>query len=190
MTISVEVDKIQFSSTSVSSATRVVLGPDVKKRSRKGQGPQEKSLKPDMKGTPTRALTHQSYVIFLIVSHMTVSSTMLILNKAVLKRLPVATTVLLAQVGSSAVILWILGKLKVLTVDPFQLSTVSLMRPIFSLPEIVTKSLQARAFFWNAVAFMVLLFTNAKALESANVETVIVFRTLSIFATAYGDFRY
>jgi hypothetical protein len=36
---------------------------------------------------------------------------------------------------------------------------------------------------------MILLYTNAKALESANVETVIVFRTLSIFATAYGDFR-
>ena len=49
--------------------------------------------------------------------------------------------------------------------------------------------MQAKAFFWNAVAFMILLFTNAKALESANVETVIVFRTLSIFATAYGDFR-
>jgi hypothetical protein len=48
---------------------------------------------------------------------------------------------------------------------------------------------QAKAFFWNAVAFMILLYTNAKALESANVETVIVFRTLSIFATAYGDFR-
>jgi hypothetical protein len=37
---------------------------------------------------------------------------------------------------------------------------------------------------------MILLYTNAKALESANVETVIVFRTLSIFATAYADFRY
>ncbi len=48
---------------------------------------------------------------------------------------------------------------------------------------------QVRAFFWNAIAFMILLYTNAKALESANVETVIVFRTLSIFATAYADFR-
>ena len=50
-------------------------------------------------------------------------------------------------------------------------------------------TLQAQAFFWNAVAFTVALFTNFKALESANVETIIVFRTLSIFATAYGDFR-
>ena len=76
----------------------------------------------------------------------------------------------------------------ILQVDPFELTT-------------------ARAFFWNAVAFMILLFTNAKvasssrpagpsaslllaqALEAANVEAVIVFRTLSIFVTAYGDFR-
>jgi hypothetical protein len=65
-----------------------------------------------------------AYVMFLIVSHMTVSSTMLILNKAVLALLPVATTVLLAQVGSSAVILWILGKAKILTVDGFELKTV------------------------------------------------------------------
>lgn len=36
---------------------------------------------------------------------------------------------------------------------------------------------------------MLLLFTNAKALESANVEAVVVFRTLSIFVTAYGDFK-
>ena len=49
--------------------------------------------------------------------------------------------------------------------------------------------MQARSFLWNAVAFMVLLYTNAKALEAANVETVVVFRTLSIFVTAYGDFR-
>mmetsp|Transcript_59077 Transcript_59077/g.140533 ORF Transcript_59077/g.140533 Transcript_59077/m.140533 type:complete len:344 (+) Transcript_59077:302-1333(+) len=109
-------------------------------------------------------------VMFLIISHMTVSSTMLVLNKAVLKYLPVATTVLVFQVGSSALILWVLGKLNVIKVDPFQIST-------------------ARAFFWNAVAFMCLLFTNAKALASANVETVIVFRTLSIFVTAYGDIR-
>ncbi len=65
-----------------------------------------------------------AYVLFLIVSHMTVSSTMLILNKAVLALLPVATIVLLAQVGSSALILWILGKAKVLTVDGFELKTV------------------------------------------------------------------
>ena len=78
----------------------------------------------------SRVLTRQSYVLFLIVSHMTVSSTMLILNKAVLKRMPVATTVLLAQVGSSALILWFLGKIRVLSVDPFQLSTVSISQQI------------------------------------------------------------
>ncbi|EKX53212.1 hypothetical protein GUITHDRAFT_100922 [Guillardia theta CCMP2712] len=39
------------------------------------------------------------------------------------------------------------------------------------------------------MAFMLLLFSNAKALEAANVEAVIVFRTLSLFVTAYGDFR-
>lgn len=70
------------------------------------------------------AVVSAAYVMFLIISHMTVSSTMLILNKAVLHYLPVATTVLLAQVGSSAVILWTLGKAKVLTVDAFELTTV------------------------------------------------------------------
>lgn len=116
------------------------------------------------------------------VSHMTVSSTMLVLNKAVLHVMPMATIVLLAQVsergegmthpqeqgqdcegssgsaggmkwvhthrnadmpavvltaslfcffldgayqvGSSALILWVLGKLKYLEVDPLEWSTV------------------------------------------------------------------
>jgi len=93
-----------------------------------------------------------------------------VLNKAVLKVIPAPTTVLLAQVGSSALILWALGKSGILKVDAFTIAT-------------------GKLFFWNAVAFMILLFTNAKALESANVEAVIVFRTLSIFVTAYGDFR-
>ena len=43
-------------------------------------------------GTASPAL-----VLFLIISHMTVSSTMLVLNKAVLRYLPVATTVLVFQ---------------------------------------------------------------------------------------------
>ena len=70
------------------------------------------------------AVATTAYVMFLVISHMTVSSTMLILNKAVLAAMPVATIVLLAQVGSSAVILWVLGKAKVLTVDAFQLEPV------------------------------------------------------------------
>ena len=64
--------------------------------------------------------------MFLIVSHMTVSSTMLILNKAVLVYLPVATSVLLAQVGSSAIILWLLGKFNILSVDGFEIKIVGL----------------------------------------------------------------
>lgn len=112
----------------------------------------------------------QAFVAFLIVSHMTVSSTMLVLNKAVLKAIPAPTTVLLFQVGSSALILWVIGKAGLLSVDAFEMK-------------------KARLFLLNAIAFMVLLFTNAKALESANVETVIVFRTLSIFVTVWGDFR-
>ncbi len=136
-----------------------------------------------------------AYIMFLVISHMTVSSTMLILNKAVLVYLPVATSVLLAQVGSSAIILWLLGKMKFLDVDGFDLNTVIIIVSSISCPAcrgsqlILSFCNQARAFFWNAVAFTVALFTNFKALESANVETIIVFRTLSIFATAYGDFR-
>mmetsp|Transcript_67789 Transcript_67789/g.141339 ORF Transcript_67789/g.141339 Transcript_67789/m.141339 type:complete len:356 (-) Transcript_67789:59-1126(-) len=110
------------------------------------------------------------FIAFLVVSHMTVSSTMLVLNKAVLQQFKVPTIVLLFQVGSSAVILWVLGRVGALKVDPFEFTT-------------------AKAFAGNAIAFMVLLFTNAKALESANVESVIVFRTMSIFVTAYGDIK-
>jgi hypothetical protein len=81
-----------------------------------------------------------AYVMFLVISHMTVSSTMLILNKAVLVYLPVATSVLLAQVGSSAIILWVLGKMKCLDVDGFDLNSVILLSihssglPVSSLP--------------------------------------------------------
>jgi len=111
-----------------------------------------------------------AFIMFLVASHMTVSSTMLVLNKAVLKYLPVPCIVLLFQVGSSAAILWVLGKTGTLKVDPFTIAN-------------------AKLFFWNAIAFMLLLYTNAKALESANVESVVVFRTMSIFVTAYGDFK-
>uniref|UniRef100_A0A7S0EIW6 Sugar phosphate transporter domain-containing protein n=1 Tax=Hanusia phi TaxID=3032 RepID=A0A7S0EIW6_9CRYP len=111
-----------------------------------------------------------AFVLFVAISHMFVSSTMLILNKAVLAHLPVATTVLVLQVGFSAIIVWLLGKLGTIQVSPFEAS-------------------KAKTFFWNAVAFMILLFSNAKALQAANVEAVIVFRTLSLFVTAYGDFR-
>ena len=74
------------------------------------------------------------YILLLIVNHMTVSSTMQIINKAVLASLPIATTVLLAQVGTSALILWILGKAKVLTVDKFQLETVRSNSNISHIP--------------------------------------------------------
>jgi hypothetical protein len=36
---------------------------------------------------------------------------------------------------------------------------------------------------------MILLYTNAKAFESANMETIVTFLSLSIFGTAYADFR-
>jgi hypothetical protein len=36
---------------------------------------------------------------------------------------------------------------------------------------------------------MALIYSNAKALETSNVETVVAFRTLSIFVTAYGDLK-
>mmetsp|Transcript_21001 Transcript_21001/g.49894 ORF Transcript_21001/g.49894 Transcript_21001/m.49894 type:complete len:357 (-) Transcript_21001:285-1355(-) len=117
-----------------------------------------------------KAPPSKAYIAFLVVSHMTVSSTMLVLNKAVLHTFKAPATVLLFQVGSSALILWILGKTGTLKVDPFEFQG-------------------AKAFAWNALAFMILLFTNAKALESANVESVIVFRTMSIFVTAYGDIK-
>lgn len=34
------------------------------------------------------------------------------------------------------------------------------------------------------------IFTNIKALEYSNVETVIVFQTLTTFVVAYGDYKY
>jgi len=38
--------------------------------------------------------------------------------------------------------------------------------------------------------FVAVIFTNIKALQFSNVETVIVFRTLTTLAIAYGDFRF
>ena len=58
---------------------------------------------------------------------------------------------------------------------------------------------EVRFFFWRRLTLanahkshlpiLPFFFSYTQALESANVEAVIVFRTLSIFVTAYGDFR-
>jgi len=70
----------------------------------------------------------------------------------------------------SAALVWFLGQINYLKVDKLELQKI-------------------QAYFGVVVVFIFNLYTNMKAIQYSNVETVIVFQTLTSLAVAYGDFR-
>jgi len=109
--------------------------------------------------------------VAVIISYMLCSSTMLIFNKAAVKNFPAPSTLLFLQTGFSALIIWIGGQMGTMKVDALEYNKV-------------------KAFILVVVYFMANIFTNMKALEYSNVETVIVFQTLTSLVIAYGDYVY
>src|SRR2546430_2499724 len=75
------------------------------------------------------------------------------------------------QMGVSALVVWLLGKSSFLTVDSLQWNKIKVYGGV-------------------VIVFVSNIFTNIKALEYSNVETVIVFQTLTSLGVAYGDYKY
>jgi len=106
----------------------------------------------------------------LIVAYMLCSSTMLIVNKAAVKFFPLPSLLLCLQTGFSASVIWFAGRSGFLKVDALEYQ-------------------KAKAYVFVVCVFVFNIFTNMKALEYSNVETVIVFQTLTSLVIAYGDYR-
>mmetsp|Transcript_29833 Transcript_29833/g.77007 ORF Transcript_29833/g.77007 Transcript_29833/m.77007 type:complete len:324 (+) Transcript_29833:166-1137(+) len=108
-------------------------------------------------------------VAFWLVFYLLCSSTMLIVNKLAVVALPLPNLLLLAQVFASVVLVVLAHFTKLTTVDFNNWS---------------------KAWEWRYVMFWWLMpmITNMMALKVVTVETVIIFRTLSVFAVAGGDY--
>jgi len=106
----------------------------------------------------------------VIIAYMLCSSLMLVVNKGAVYLLPVPSLLLCLQTGFSAVVVWSAGRLGYLNVDALVAS-------------------KAKAYIFVVCVFIFNIFTNMKALEYSNVETVIVFQTLTSLVIAYGDYR-
>jgi len=128
------------------------------------QGPLPGYMPPPSKATET------TKVSVAVVTYMLFSSTMLITNKAAVKFFPAPSLLLFLQMGVSAFIVWLAGQMNYLKVDALEYNKV-------------------KAYAGVVLVFIFNLFTNIKALEYSNVETIIVFQTLTSLAVAYGDFK-
>jgi len=128
---------------------------------------QEEEPKKPAVVTNAAALTRTTQVI---AAYMLCSSTMLIVNKAAVKFLPAPSFLLFLQTGFSAFVIWTLGKVGYLKVDALEWNKV-------------------KAYIFVILVFIFNIFTNIKSLEYSNVETVIVFQTLTSLVIAYGDFK-
>eukprot|EP00127_Corallochytrium_limacisporum_P007515 Clim_evm37s253 gene=Clim_evmTU37s253 len=97
------------------------------------------------------------------------SSTLLVLNKLAVFHAKSSSFVIITQLVASAVVVKILQRTNGLKVDALEEQKVKSFIPI-------------------ALVFAVALYTNVKTLEYANVETVIVFRSLTPLAVSVGDY--
>jgi len=105
-----------------------------------------------------------------VALYMLCSSSMLVVNKVAISLFPAENLLLILQLASSAAFLWIMGKLKTFPVDPL------------AMDKLKQSWLVASVFLLN-------IYTNVMALKSCNVETVIVFRSLTTVFIAVGDAR-
>jgi len=113
----------------------------------------------------------QAKINLNIFLYMACSSTMLIINKVTIYVFPAPISLLLIQLSLSALAIFILGRLRFFTVDPLKWSLV-------------------QDYYGVVIVFVMNIFTNIKALQYSNVETVIVFRTCTSLAVAFGDYKF
>lgn len=111
----------------------------------------------------------QGKVAFAVAGYACCSSLMLVVNKVAVWALPAPSIVLLAQLVTSAVSVWIAGQLGWVVVDKLEWA-------------------KAVAFLPVAGAFLGAIFTNIKTLQYANVETFIVFRASTPIIVSVCDY--
>ena len=112
---------------------------------------------------------HAAAIAFAVAGYATCSSLMLVVNKVAVYHMPSPSFVLLAQLVTSAIAVWVSGVLGFCQVDALEWSKV-------------------KAFFPVAVAFLGAIFTNIKTLQYANVETFIVFRASTPIIVSIADY--
>jgi len=128
------------------------------------------NMNPEDPKADMKAEAQKSRTLIIILLYMLCSSTMLIFNKAAVKLFPSPNSLLFLQTAFSAFCIWVGGMMGWIKVDPLEITKI-------------------RAFGLVTVVFMFNIFTNIKALEYSNVETVIVFQTLTSLVIAYGDYK-
>jgi len=113
----------------------------------------------------------KALIAFSIAGYATCSSLMLVVNKVAVHTLPAPSFVLLAQLATSAIAVWLVGQLGIVTVDKLEWKKSVLFMPV-------------------AVAFLGAIFTNIKTLQYANVETFIVFRASTPIFVSVADYLF
>ena len=119
-------------------------------------------------GSPREREPPVAYVLMLVVMYATCSSTLSVVNKWALLALPFPGVVTACQFLTTAVTVYVLGKLRVIDVDPLRMDKLQQMAPI------------------NVVFYMA-IFTNGQVLKYSTVETFIAFRSLTPLLVAALD---
>ncbi|PSS01840.1 GDP-mannose transporter like [Actinidia chinensis var. chinensis] len=104
----------------------------------------------------------------LVVGYALCSSLMAVINKFAITKFNYPAILTALQYLTSALGVWVLGKLGFLHHDPFEYDT-------------------AKKFMPAAVVFYLAIFTNTNLLRHANVETFIIFRSLTPLLVAIAD---
>ncbi len=128
--------------------------------------PEDNSKKPHTKAnaSPGTATTFAA-----VAGYMTCSALMLIVNKLAVTHLPIASFVLLCQVMSSAIAMWVLGLLGMVEVDKMEINKI-------------------KQFWIVPLSFLLTIWANIKVLAVANVETFITFRACTPLLISIADY--
>ncbi|KNC86516.1 hypothetical protein SARC_01346 [Sphaeroforma arctica JP610] len=108
-------------------------------------------------------------IVFAIVAYSLCSGTLLLLNKVVLHFIPLPALITLCQLVMAICIVYGIKTLKLAEVNEFDL-----------------EKLVPYAYY--TIAFVSGIYANMRALQTCNVETVIVFRALTPLAVSFLDF--
>uniref|UniRef100_A0A6U0XPX6 EamA domain-containing protein n=1 Tax=Rhizochromulina marina TaxID=1034831 RepID=A0A6U0XPX6_9STRA len=119
-----------------------------------------------------KAATEHSNIVWGVVAYAFCSASLLVINKVAVNAIPSPSFVLTCQLIASVVA--VLG-----------LKEMNILSDVESL-----KFEKVRLFIGISLLFCLCLWTNVKALEYANVETVIVFRACSPIAVAFCDYLF
>ncbi|KAG9459583.1 hypothetical protein H6P81_004091 [Aristolochia fimbriata] len=119
--------------------------------------------------TPKFELSKQHYATSsLVIGYALCSSLLAVINKYAITQFNFPGLLTALQYLTSVLGVWVLGKLKLLHHDPFTFDT-------------------AKKFFPAAFVFYLAIFTNTNLLRHANVDTFIVFRSLTPLLVAIAD---